>query len=128
MTPTDRSARLLVGLLATAGVAHFAVPRPFDAIVPSSLPGSARTWTRVSGVAELLLAAAVAVPRTRRVGALATAAFFVAVLPANVKMARDWRNRPLPVRAAMYGRVPLQVPLVLWARSVARDAPARSGR
>ncbi|WP_461031089.1 DoxX family protein, partial [Streptomyces sparsus] len=110
MTATDRSTRLLVGLLAAAGVAHFAVPRPFDSIVPKALPGSPRNWTRASGAAELLLAASVAAPRTRRIGALATAAFFVAVLPANVQMARDWRHRPLPLRAAAYGRVPLQVP------------------
>ncbi|MET9445108.1 MauE/DoxX family redox-associated membrane protein [Streptomyces sp. NPDC006610] len=122
MSRSDRSPLLLAGLLAAAGAAHFARPRQFDAIVPRSLPGSPRAWTYASGAAELALAAGVALPRTRRVAALATAAFFVGVFPANVKMAVDWRNRPAPQKAAALGRLPLQAPLVLWARKVARDA------
>ncbi|MFF9276828.1 DoxX family protein [Streptomyces griseosporeus] len=123
---SHRSPLLLAGLLATAGAAHFAVPRQFDAIVPRSLPGSPRAWTYASGAAELALAAGVALPRTRRAAALAAAGFFVGVFPANVKMALDWRDRPAPQRAAAFGRLPLQVPLVLWARGVARTAEARA--
>ncbi|MFI8192285.1 DoxX family protein [Streptomyces sp. NPDC085946] len=126
MSRSDRSPLLLAGLLAAAGVAHFAVPRPFDAIVPRSLPGSPRTWTYASGAAELALAAGLALPRTRRTTALATAAFFAGVFPANVKMAVDWRHRPAPQRAVAFGRLPLQVPLVLWARGVARGGEGRS--
>ncbi|GGZ00150.1 DoxX family protein [Streptomyces poonensis] len=122
MFRSKRSPLLLAGLLATAGVAHFAAPRPFDAIVPRSLPGSPRTWTYASGVAELALAAGLALPRTRRVTARATAAFFVGVFPANLKMAVDWRDRPAPQRTAALARLPLQVPLVLWARGIAKDA------
>ncbi|WP_333737516.1 DoxX family protein [Streptomyces sp. IBSBF 2806] len=124
MPRSERSPLLLAGLLAAAGAAHFAVPRPFDAIVPRALPGSPRNWTYVSGVAELALAAGVALPRTRRTAALASAALFVGVFPANVKMAWDWRHRPAPLRAAAIGRLPLQAPLVLWARSVAAGAGA----
>ncbi|MFR9795641.1 hypothetical protein ACL02U_06980 [Streptomyces sp. MS06] len=126
MPRSERSPLLLAGLLAGAGIAHFAVPRPFDGIVPRALPGAPRTWTYVSGAAELALAAGVALPRTRRTAARAAAAFFVGVFPANVKMAADWRDRPAPLRAAAAGRLPLQVPLVLWARSVARTAEGRS--
>lgn len=125
MTRSARSPLLLAGLLAAAGAAHFAVPRQFDAIVPRALPGEPRTWTRVSGAAELALAAGLALPKTRKAAALATAAFFVGVFPANVKMAVDWRHRPAPLRAAAYGRLPLQLPLVLWARSVAKNAEGR---
>ncbi|MGW1723617.1 DoxX family protein [Streptomyces sp. NPDC002306] len=126
MPRSERSSLLLAGLLATAGTAHFASPRPFDATVPRALPGSPRAWTYASGAAELALAAGLAVPRTRRVAALAAAAFFVGVFPANVKMAVDWRHRPTPQKAAALGRLPLQVPLVLWARSVARSAEGQS--
>ncbi|MEV5321445.1 DoxX family protein [Streptomyces sp. NPDC052687] len=126
MSRSARSPLLLAGLLAAAGAAHFAVPRQFDAVVPRALPGEPRTWTRVSGAAELALAAGLALPRTRKTAALATAAFFVGVFPANVKMAVDWRHRPAPLRAAAYGRLPLQLPLVLWARSVAKNAEGRS--
>ena len=58
-------------------------------------------------------------PRTRRLGGLAAAALFVAVLPANVQMARDWRDRPAPLRLAAYARLPLQVPLVVSGLRVA---------
>ncbi|MGW0291737.1 DoxX family protein [Streptomyces tuirus] len=126
MSRSERSPLLLAGLLATAGVAHFARPRPFDAIIPRGLPGTPRAWTYASGAAELALAAGLALPRTRKAAALATAAFFVGVFPANVKMAADFRHHPTPQKAAAFGRLPLQVPLVLWARGVARNAGGRS--
>ncbi|MGW6790712.1 DoxX family protein [Streptomyces chartreusis] len=126
MPRSERSPLLLAGLLATAGVAHFAVPRQFDAIVPRSLPGSPRTWTYASGVAELALAAGLALPRTRKPAALAAAAFFVGVFPANVKMAVDRRDRPAREKAVAFGRLPLQIPLVLWARGVARSAEGQA--
>ena len=126
---TWSSARALAGLLTVTGITHFATPRPYDALVPSALPGKARTWTYASGAVELAVAGAVALPRTRRAGALAAAGLFVAVFPANVKMARDWRKRPAPLKAAAYARLPLQAPLVMWGLRVAREtatAPARA--
>ncbi|MER6071590.1 DoxX family protein [Streptomyces sp. NPDC001817] len=126
MPRSERSPLLLAGLLAAAGVAHFANPRPFDALVPRALPGTPRSWTYGSGVVELALAAGIAAPRTRAVAAKAAAAFFVGVFPANVQMAVDWRHRPAPLRTAALARLPLQVPLVLWARGVARNEEGRS--
>ncbi|MFJ9376418.1 DoxX family protein [Streptomyces sp. NPDC101455] len=126
MPRSERSSLLLAGLLATAGAAHFASPKQFDATIPRALPGSPRAWTYASGVVELALAAGIAAPRTRRTAALAAAGFFVGVFPANVKMALDWRDRPTPQKAAAIGRLPLQVPLVLWARSVAKNGEGRS--
>ncbi|MER7759826.1 MauE/DoxX family redox-associated membrane protein [Streptomyces sp. NPDC097619] len=122
MRANPSSATVLGGLLVAAGVAHFVVPRPFDAMVPRTLPGPPRTWTRMSGLAEIAVGAAVAAPATRRVGALAAAGLFVAVFPANVRMAYDWRHRPAPLRAAALARLPLQAPLVLWALRVRRAA------
>lgn len=119
---SQRSARRLAAFMAGAGVTHLVLPKPYDATIPAWLPGRARTWTYGSGMIELALAAALAVPRTRRLGSLVTAGFFVGVLPANVKMAYDWRHRALPLRAAAYGRIPVQAPLVLWALRVGRDA------
>ena len=116
----NKEALGLAGLLATSGTLHFLTPGPFDGIVPRALPGSPRTWTYLSGAAELAVAAAIAHPRTRRMGGLAAAALFVAVFPANVKMAADWRRGSTTRRAIAFGRLPLQIPLVLWARRVAR--------
>lgn len=126
MSGSARSPLLLAGLLATAGVAHFATPRHFDALVPRALPGSPRAWTYGGGAVELALAAGIAAPRTRAVAAKAAAAFLVGVFPANVQMAVDWRHRPAPLRTAALVRLPLQLPLVLWARGVARNGKGRS--
>ncbi|GIE90778.1 DoxX family protein [Actinoplanes regularis] len=111
----------LAALLTTSGALHFARPEPFDTIVPRSLPGRPRTWTYLSGVAELAVAAALANPRTRRAGGVAAAVFFAAVFPANAKMAYDWRGASPVKRAVAYGRLPLQLPLIWWALEVARD-------
>ncbi|GAB3873354.1 DoxX family protein [Dactylosporangium cerinum] len=114
----------MAGVLAAAGVTHLVNPKPYDQIVPRALPGSPRTYTYVSGVVELALAAGLVHPRTRRAAGLASAGFFAAVFPANVKMAIDWRHAPPVRRAIAYGRLPLQLPLVLWGLRVARAAPA----
>jgi uncharacterized membrane protein len=119
---TSRSVYGLALLLAAAGASHFAAPRVYDAIVPRGLPGGPRMWTYLSGGAELVVAAAIACPRTRRGGALAAAGLFAAVFPANVKMARDWRRRPPVYRAAAYVRLPMQAPLIWWALRVAGQA------
>ncbi|MBN9099687.1 MULTISPECIES: hypothetical protein [unclassified Pseudonocardia] len=120
--PRQRAAVAMSTFLVGGGVLHFLIPAFFDAIVPRQLPGTARFWTIASGVAELGVAAAVAAPRTRRLGGLAAAALFVAVLPANITMAVDWSDRSPREQAIAYGRLPLQIPLVLWAMKVRKDA------
>ncbi|MFH8989541.1 hypothetical protein [Streptomyces sp. NPDC017940] len=114
-------ARSLARVLGGMGALHFLAPKPFDAIVPRQLPGGARAYTYASGVAELAVAAALACPRTRRVGGFAAAGLVAAVFPANVQMAYDWRHRPAPLKALAYGRLPLQVPLLAWALLAARQ-------
>jgi uncharacterized membrane protein len=122
-----RPAHALAVLLAGAGVSHFAVPRFYDPMIPSRLPGHPRTWTYGSGIVELTVAAALAVPRTRRVGGLAAATLFIAVFPGNVQMAVDARRGPVAMKAATLARLPLQVPLILAAwRVYRRSPPART--
>jgi uncharacterized membrane protein len=121
MSHRSRALRL-AALLATSGVTHFVAPKPFDAIVPRGLPGRPRTWTYVSGACELAVAAALVVPRTRRLGGLAAAGLFLGVLPANLQMARDWRDKPAPLRVAAYARLPLQIPLIVSGLRVARGS------
>ena len=102
------------------GVARFAVPRPFDAVVPRALPGGSRALTYTGGAVEPALAAGLAAARTRKAAAPAAPAFFVGVFPANVKKrAVDRRRRPAAQRAVAHGRLPLHVPLALGARGVA---------
>ena len=109
-------------LLAGAGVMHFKAPQVYNAIVPRSLPGNARTYTLVSGAAELAIAAGLALPLTRRLAGLAASALYVAVFPANIKMAVDYRKegKPAGAQALAYARLPLQIPLIRGAWRVFR--------
>ena len=120
--PVARRAALLAGPLLGMGVLHFAAPAPFDTIVPQWIPGPARFWTYASGVAELAVGTAVARPATRRLGATAAVGLFLAVYPANLQMAWDWRRKPWPLRAAAIGRLPLQYPMITHALRVRTEA------
>lgn len=123
----DRWAIGLATLLVITAAAHFSVSGEFDAIVPRALPFPRRFWTLASGLAEFSLAIGLLVPRTRRVSATSTAIFFALVFPANVQMAFDWRSRPSPQFVAAVLRLPLQIPLILWAWRVRNRATKLSG-
>jgi uncharacterized membrane protein len=119
--PAYRLAAMLLG----AGTLHFVTPKPYDAVVPVELPGSQRFYTYASGVAELGTGALLLAPRTRRIGALAAAALFVAVLPANVNMVRLWFRdpaKPLFMRIGAIARLPLQIPLITSALKIFRNS------
>ncbi len=111
---------LLAVLLLGAGTTHFLKPGFYDPLVPEVLPGSQRAWTYGSGVVEILLGILVANRRTRRPAALASAGLFVAVFPGNIKAALDAEGTTETV--ITYARLPLQIPLVIWAFRVFRRA------
>ena len=73
--------------------------------------------------AELATGALLLAPRTRRLGALAAVALFVAVFPANVNMVRLCWDKGWPARIATLARLPLQVPMITQALKVYRNAP-----
>lgn len=123
-----RRAALVVLALAFVGVgvAHFAFPEPFEAIVPPFLPAP-RVLVWISGAAELGLGLATLPPRTRPWAGWGLLLLLVAVFPANVYMALDdsvaFPGQPPPPRWAAWGRLPLQVVLAAWALW-ATDAPS----
>jgi uncharacterized membrane protein len=118
--------KLVAAILGTAGVAHFAVPKAFDSVVPSWMPGDPRITTYVSGVTELASAALVMFPKTRRVGGMAALATFIAVYPANIWAALDggMKDAPAPLNsaAAAWVRLPLQFPMFWWAWKTMQEA------
>ena len=116
----EASPYVLACLLVTTGTLHLLRPAVFDSLVPPLL-GDPRAWTYASGLAELAVAGAVALPRTRRAGGLAAAALFVAVFPGNVYLALEPGDVP---RWVALLRLPLQVPLVLWGLQVAGIFPS----
>jgi len=109
----DRIAIVMGIFLGFAGVTHFVSPSFFDDIVPPWLPPSERFWTYISGIAEIVIALLLLRSSSRRVGALAAAWLFVAVYPANIYMAWDWRERALSEQLISYGRLPFQF-LFIW--------------
>lgn len=96
-----------------AGVMHFVSPDFFNDIVPPWLPPSESFWTYVSGVAEIVIAILLLRPSSRRAGAIAAIWLYIAVYPANLYMAWDWRDKPFSDQVVSYGRLPFQF-LFIW--------------
>jgi uncharacterized membrane protein len=113
---------LLAAVVGGSGILHLVSPGFYERLIPPFL-GSPRAWVYGSGVVELVCAAAVVAPRTRAKGALATAGLLVAVFPGNVYLALEPGDVP---RWLAVARLPLQVPLVLWALQVWRSARNRT--
>ncbi|WP_374928874.1 DoxX family protein [Kytococcus sedentarius] len=124
-TPLEPGTRIVAGAFTLSGVMHLVRPQVFEPVIPTPL----RTWDTelvvLSGVAELLCAAGLAVPATRAAAGVASVALLAAVFPANVQMAIDHtrraRRRPtagrVAVAAGTWARLPLQWTMV---RAVAR--------
>lgn len=106
-----------------AGVMHFVNPGFFNDIVPPWLPPGESFWTYASGVAEIVIALMLFNPATRRRGAVWAVVLFVAVYPANLYMAWDWRDRPASEQFISYARLPFQFLFIWLAVRVARANP-----
>lgn len=112
----------LAGLFLTSGVIHLVRPQVFEGIVPRVLPNR-RALVHASGVAELLCAAGLLHPHTRRAAGLASAVLLVAVFPANVQMSADYgkraqRRQDASAQAMFAGtlaRLPMQWPMIRTA-------------
>ncbi|MCE2736269.1 MAG: hypothetical protein ACK45J_00130 [Acidimicrobiaceae bacterium] len=115
-----------------AGVMHFASPEFFNDIVPPWLPPSEAFWTYISGVAEILIAVLLLRQSSRRAGAIAAIWLYIAVYPANLYMAWDWRDKPFSDQVVSYGRLPFQFLFIWLAWKIAQatddsDTPAAPG-
>jgi uncharacterized membrane protein len=109
-----RSAPVLVVFFALAGVAHFARPAAYRAIVPPQL-GDPSTLVRLSGAAEIAGAIGLLVPQTRRAAGIGLLALLLAVWPANWYIALEAnRFSAIAPAWALWLRVPLQLPLIWW--------------
>ena len=126
LLPMTLATRALAAMLLIAGIAHFIAPKSLDEIVPAFLPGGPRLWTYLSGAAEIAIGLALLAPLSMKIGtisirllaAYAALFLFIAVYPANIKMAIDWRDRPMPYPLIAFARLPLQFGLFYWAWSI----------
>ena len=113
--------RLAGPFFIVAGLMHFVIPRTYEAIMPPWVPRH-RELVLASGVAEIAGGALLAAPdpQLRRAGAWWTVATMLAVFPANLHMALNPEQfRRIP-RAALYGRLPVQVLFIAWAVAAGR--------
>ena len=110
---TSASQRALAAVFIGAGINHFALPRPYRAIVPPRLARHAKEVVELSGAAEIAGGVGVLIGPTRRAAGVCLVALLLAVFPANVYMARTPDRFPRIPRWALYARLPLQ-PLMMW--------------
>lgn len=105
---------LLAALFVAAGVAHFTRAEFYEKAMPDYLPAHSE-FVLISGVFEILGGVGLLVPRTRRAAAWGLIALLVAVFPANLHMALNPERFPNIPEWALWARLPLQIPLILWA-------------
>lgn len=115
------SGRWLLGVgFIIAGGMHFVATPVYMKIVPPILPGP-RLLVQISGAAEILGGVGVLLPLTKRAAAWGLVALLLAVLPANVSMAADHALWPAIPEWLLWARLPLQIPLLIWAWSYTRQ-------
>jgi uncharacterized membrane protein len=118
--PLTWDAKFLVGIFAVNGTLHLVRPEIYEPLMPEVVPMH-REVINASGVAELLCAAGLLNPSTRRAAGYASAALLVLVFPGNVRMADDARrSRSTRFKTIAYARLPLQWPMVRAAWKTAR--------
>ena len=113
---------LLAALFITAGGLHFVLTRTYVSIMPDYLPAHT-LLVQISGVCEMLGGVGLLLGFSRVVAAWGLVALLVAVMPANLNMALHPERWPgFPVWA-LWGRLPLQLPLIYWAWLYTRTQP-----
>jgi uncharacterized membrane protein len=119
-TALTKDISALSGIFAVSGALHLINPEVNEPIMPDVVPAH-REVIWASGVAELLCAAGLLHPRTRRAAGWASAALLLAVYPANIKMASDLKDsRRTGLKGAAFARLPLQLPMIRSALRAAR--------
>ncbi len=114
---------LMAALYIGGGINHLWHPAFYLQIMPHWLPyHEALVWW--SGIAEIVLGVTLLVPKLRRPAAWGIILLLIAVVPANVQMALDWHRTGHPMEWIAWLRLPLQIPLILWAYGFTRRYPA----
>ena len=129
MNKQDVSAAAMAALLTASAVNHFRNPRFYNAVVPRSISTdtggrwallSRRQWTHASGLLEIVAAAGLLLPRTRRTAATGTTAMYAAFVAGHISaLERAYGPRGSSRARLVHSlRLPLQLPLIRWAWSL----------
>ncbi len=107
---------LMAAFYLAAGLLHLRSPEAFLPIMPGWVPAP-REVILLTGVAEILGAVGLLIPRIRRVAGVGLALYALCVFPANIKHAFDAVAIPgLPTSWWYHGpRLALQPVLIWWA-------------
>ena len=122
--PVPTGARVMALVLAGSGVLHLVRPRVYRRLVPPVFPDPGLVVS-VSGVAELVCAAGLL--SRQRWAPWVSAGLLVGVWPGNWWMAVDAQRDPAihpAVKAALWARLPVQLPMI---RAVLSARTARPG-
>ncbi|MCW2753459.1 MAG: rane protein [Marmoricola sp.] len=118
--PLRRDGKILIGSFVVSGIVHLVKPEVYEPLMPSWVPLH-REVIVYSGVAEIALAAGMALRPTRKLAGLASAGLLAAVFVGNVKMAQDAaRSNNLPFKVGAFARLPMQIPMVRAALRAGR--------
>lgn len=119
MTLTRSTKTLAAGFLAS-GVVHLVKPEVYEPIMPDWVPRH-REVILGSGVAEIVLAAGLVLPSTRRLAGWGSLALLLGVYPANIKMAVDsTRTSNTGLKVGAFARLPMQWPMIKAAYAAAQ--------
>ena len=97
-----------------AGINHFVSPRMYMKIMPHWVPLQSLA-VKVSGVLEVAFGLLLFPLQSRHIGAWLLIALLLAIFPANVQMAINFRKKHKRYLWLAYARLPLQVVLIWWA-------------
>ncbi len=120
--PLTRDIKVLAAIFVTSGIVHLVRPETYEPIMPKVVPAH-REVILASGVLEIVCAAGLLHPATRRLAGWVSLGVLLAVYPANFKMAGDaMQTDNQPFKAVAIGRLPLQLPMIRSALKAARKA------
>ena len=106
-------------MLTFTAIGHFVYSQGMMLMVPGFLPGK-KMLVYITGVIEVLFAAGLCIPSTRRLSADLLILFFLLVLPANINAAYkgvDYQTATYEGRGVNYLwlRIPMQIFFIVWA-------------
>ena len=117
--PLTRDIKVLAAIFVTSGVVHLVRPETYEPIMPKVVPAH-REVILASGVLELVCAAGLLHPATRRLAGWAS----LGVLLGSTRPTSRWPatrcRRTTRFKAVAIGRLPLQLPLIRSALKAAR--------
>ena len=105
---------LFAAIFIFGGFNHFRDPEVYLSIMPPYLPWPSALHL-TAGFFEFVFGVMLLIPRYQRLAAWGLIALLLAVYPANIHMAVNWRDYPEWRMSFLWIRLPLQFVLIAWA-------------